>query len=218
MEYAAIRHFADRRYCYALEKGRFLIRLETKKGDAARVVLHVQDKYMPLRFMDSRREYAMKLAHSDRYRDYYEVVVAIDVVCLRYFFELEDQAGTVAYYGSHDFYDQCITDIERMYDCPQNLREEELFELPQWAKNKVVYQIFPSRFASDQDIPAEIWYQAPIGHKADLKGSLRGIINRLDYLKGMGVDVIYMTPVFRSKSSHKYDTDDYYTNDPSFGT
>ena len=31
MEYAAIRHFADRRYCYAIEKGRFLIRLETKK-------------------------------------------------------------------------------------------------------------------------------------------------------------------------------------------
>ena len=37
MEYAAVRHFADRRYCYALEKGRFLIRLETKKGDAARL-------------------------------------------------------------------------------------------------------------------------------------------------------------------------------------
>ena len=218
MEYAAIRHFADRRYCYALEKGRFLIRLETKKGDAARVVLHTQDKYLPLKFMDSRREYPMKLTHSDRYRDYYEAAVTIDVVCLRYFFEIEDQAGTVAYYGNHNFYDRCIADVSRMYDCPQNLREEELFELPQWAKNKVVYQIFPSRFATDQDIPAEIWYQAPIDHRADLKGSLRGIINRLEYLKGLGVDVIYMTPVFRSKSSHKYNTDDYYAIDPSFGT
>lgn len=37
MEYAAIRHFADKRYCYAVEKGRFLIRLEAKKGDLARV-------------------------------------------------------------------------------------------------------------------------------------------------------------------------------------
>ncbi len=46
MEYAAIRHFADKRYCYALEKGRFLIRLETKKGDVEHVALHVQDKYM----------------------------------------------------------------------------------------------------------------------------------------------------------------------------
>lgn len=218
MEYAAIRHFADRRYCYALEKGRFLIRLETKKGDIARVVLHTQDKYLPLKFMDSRQVHVMKLAHSDRYRDYYEVTAAIDVVCLRYFFEIEDQTGAVAYYGNYDFYDQCITDIDRMYDCPQNLREEELFELPQWAKNKVVYQIFPSRFASDQDIPAELWYQAPIGHKTDLKGSLRGITGRLEYLKGLGVDVIYMTPVFRSKSIHKYDISDYYAIDPSFGT
>lgn len=218
MEHAAIRHFADRRYCYALAEGRFLFRLETKKGDTARVVLHTQDKYLPLNFMDSRRQYCMKLAHSDRYLDYYEAVVDINVVCLRYFFEIEDQSGTVAYYGNYDFYDECITDIDKMYDCPQNLREEELFELPLWAKNKVVYQIFPSRFATDKDVPPESWYQAPIGHKADLKGSLRGIINRLEYLKGLGVDVIYMTPVFRSKSSHKYDIDDYYAIDPSFGT
>ena len=52
MEYAAIRHFADKNYCFALEKGRFLIRLEVKKGDAARVVLHTQDKYLPLRLAD----------------------------------------------------------------------------------------------------------------------------------------------------------------------
>ena len=218
MEYAAIRHFADKRYCCAVEKGRFLIRLETKRGDAARVVLHTQDKYLPLKFMDSRRRYAMVLAHSDRWRDYYEAAIDIDVVCLRYFFEIEDRAGTVAYYGGHEFYDQPITEIDRMYDCPQTLREEELFELPGWAKNKVVYQIFPSRFAADQDVPEEVWYQAPIGHKADLKGSLRGVIDRLDYIKELGADVLYMTPVFRSKSSHKYDTDDYYANDPSFGS
>lgn len=218
MEYAAIRHFADKGYCYAVGKGRFLIRLETKKGDAARVALHTQDKYLPLKYMDTRRTCPMGLACSDQYIDYYEAVVDIDVVCLRYFFEIEDTAGNVAYYGNHNFYDECIEDIGRMFDCPQNLREEEIFELPAWAKNKVVYQIFPSRFAADKDVPEEVWYQAPIGHKADLKGSLRGVINRLDYIKGLGVDVLYMTPIFRSNSSHKYNIDDYYAIDPSFGT
>lgn len=218
MEYAAIRHFADKRYCCAVGKGRFLIRLETKRGDAARVVLHTQDKYLPLKFMDSRRECAMGLAHSDRWRDYYEAVIDIDVVCLRYFFEIEDREGTVAYYGGHEFYGQPITEIDRMYDCPQTLREEEIFELPGWARNKVVYQIFPSRFATDKDVPEEVWYQAPIGHKADLKGSLRGIINHLDYIKALGADILYMTPIFRSNSSHKYNIDDYYAVDPSFGT
>lgn len=218
MEYAAIRHFADKRYCYAVEKGCFLIRLETKKGDTAKVTLHVQDKYLTIQHVDTRQEYAMTIAYSDRYIDYYEAVIDIDVVCLRYFFEIEDISGKRAYYGNHNFYEESITDIDRMFDCPQNLREEEMFKLPEWAKNKVVYQIFPSRFASDQNVPDEVWYQAPIGHKADLKGSLRGIIDHLDYIKELGADVIYMTPIFSSNSSHKYNIDDYYKIDPSFGT
>ena len=217
MEYAAVRHFADRRYCYALEKGRFLIRLETKKGDVARVTLHVQDKYMPLKYMDTRQAYSMKKACSDNYRDYYEIEQEMDVICLRYFFEIEDVSGKVAYYGNHDFYDEPIIDIEKMYDCPQNLREHELFELPVWAKNKVIYQIFPSRFATDKEVSEEIWYQAPIDRHADLKGSLRGIINHLDHMKELGVDILYMTPIFSSDSSHKYNIKDYYCIDPSFG-
>lgn len=217
MEYAAIRHFADKRYCYAVEKGRFLIRLEAKKGDLARVVLHTQDKYLSLKKMDTRQEQEMILACSDNYIDYYESFVTMDVVCLRYFFEIEDTAGNKIFYGNHSFYDSCITDIEKMYDCPQNLREEELFALPLWAENKVLYQIFPSRFATEKQVSDEIWYQAPIDHSADLKGSIRGIIDHLDYLKKLGVDILYMTPIFSANSSHKYNIDDYYKIDPSFG-
>ena len=218
MELAAIRHFADDYYCYALEKGRFLIRLETKRGDVTGVRLHVQEKYLPVSYRDTRQVYDMTLACSDRYRDYYEAAVSMDVVCLRYFFELEDASGRVAYFGNHGFYDTCITDIERMFDCPQTLREEERFLLPPWAKNKVIYQIFPSRFATDKPVPEEVWYQAPIDLDADLQGSLRGVIDHLDYLRELGVDILYMTPVFRSRSSHKYNIDDYYAVDPSFGT
>lgn len=218
MELAAIRHFADRNYCYAVEEGRFLIRLETKQGDVAGVRLHVQEKYLPVSCRDTRQVYDMTLACSDRYRDYYEAVVSMDVVCLRYFFQLEDASGRAIYFGNHGFYDTCITDIERMFDCPQTLREEERSLLPPWAKNKVIYQIFPSRFATDKPVPQEVWYQSPIDLDADLQGSLRGVIEHLDYLRELGVDILYMTPVFRSRSSHKYDTDDYYAIDPSFGT
>ena len=63
----------------------------------------------------------------------------------------------------------------------------------------------------------EDWYQAPIGHRADLKGSLRGIINHFDHIKNLGVDILYMTPIFCSDSSHKYNIHDYYRIDPSFG-
>lgn len=217
MEYAAIRHFADKRYCYAMAKGHFLIRLEVKKGDAAKVILHTQDKYLPIRYMDTRKAQPMEIACSDNYLDYYEAEVEIDMVCLRYFFEIEDHEGKTVYYGNHNFYDQCITSIDRMYDCPQTLREEERFELPAWAENKVIYQIFPSRFAADEDVPEETWYQAPIDSKADLKGSLRGIIRHFDHIRNLGVDILYMTPIFRSDSVHKYNIHDYYQIDPAFG-
>ncbi|SOY32414.1 Neopullulanase [Acetatifactor muris] len=217
MEYAAIRHYADKRYCYATEKGHFVIRLEVKKGDALKVILHTQNKYLPLAYMDTRQECVMEPAYSDDYIDYYETEVDLDVVCLRYFFEIEDWAGKVVYYGNHGFYDQCITSIDRMFDCPQTLREEERFELPSWAENKVIYQIFPSRFATDKEVSEEDWYQAPIGGKADLKGSLRGIIEHFDHIRNLGVDILYLTPIFRSDSVHKYNTADYYEIDASFG-
>ncbi len=217
MEYAAIRHFADKRYCYAMAKGHFLIRLEVKKGDAAKVTLHTQNKYLPIRYMDTRQAWPMEIACSDNYIDYYEAEVEIDVVCLRYFFEIADYAGKTVYYGNHCFYDQCITSIDRMFDCPQNLREEERFRLPAWAENKVIYQIFPSRFAADKEVPEEIWYQAPIDSKTDLKGSLRGIIQHFGYIRSLGVDILYLTPVFSSDSVHKYNIRDYYQIDPAFG-
>ncbi|MDY6242786.1 MAG: alpha-amylase family glycosyl hydrolase [Lachnospiraceae bacterium] len=105
-----------------------------------------------------------------------------------------------------------------MFDCPQNLREEEMFEVPEWAANKVVYQIFPSRFAATEPVDKELWYKAPITPMDDLHGNLRGIIEHMDDIQNLGIDVLYMTPIFQSNSCHKYDTTDYYQIDPSFGT
>ncbi|MBQ2981133.1 MAG: alpha amylase N-terminal ig-like domain-containing protein [Lachnospiraceae bacterium] len=217
MEYSAITHYMEKRYCYAIEKGKFLIRIETKKDDMKRVTLHCRDKYIPIEFLDTWASYEMNKVASSRFHDYYEVVIDIDCICLRYFFELEDKYGEVTYYGNYDFYEEKIDNIDRMFDLPQNLREEEIHRVPQWAKNKVVYQIFPSRYATTEKVSEKDWYKAPIGPRDDLKGNLRGVINALVHLKDMGIDVLYMTPIFKSNSSHKYDTIDYYKIDDSFG-
>lgn len=218
MEFAAITHIADKRYCYALEKDKFLIRIKTKKGDMKQVILRYQDKYLPLKIMDTRESVEMKKVCSDQFCDYYEITIEFHVVCLRYFFELIDVEGNRRYFGNHQFYEEFISDTHRMFDCPQNLREEEMLTVPEWAPNSVIYQIFPTRFATTENVPEEEWYQAPISSMMDLKGNLQGIISRLDYLKGLGVDVLYLNPIFRSDSCHKYDTYDYYLVDPSLGT
>ncbi|MBE5880368.1 MAG: alpha-glycosidase [Lachnospiraceae bacterium] len=218
MEFSAIRHEADKRYCFALEKGKFVIRLQTKKDDMEKVILHRRDKYIPLKLVDTRESCEMEKVASDRFYDYYEAVVEIDVICLRYYFELVDKAGAVSYFGNCEFYEEEIDSIHFMFNCPQNLREEERYDIPQWANNKIVYQIFPSRYASSEAIDEELWYKTPIGPRDDLKGDLRGVIEHFDHLLELGVDIIYMTPIFKSPSAHKYDTIDYYQIDSSFGT
>ncbi len=218
MEFSAIFHNSTKKYCYALEEGLFAIRIRTKKNDIKRVTLHYKDKYIPVQFHDTRKSKDMIKVASDNYCDYYEAEVEIDMICMRYHFELEDFAGNIFFYGENEFYEEEITSNDDMYDCPQNLREEERFLTPEWANNKIVYQVFPSRFATSKKVDKRKWYKTPITAKTDLQGDLRGIINHLDHIKNLGVDVIYMTPIFESPSTHKYDTYDYYKIDPSFGT
>ena len=218
MNHAAIAHSPDIRYCYALAPDRFLFRIQTGRDDLICVRLHSQDKYLPLRILDTRRVTEMKRVAQDAYHDYYEAELTISVVCLRYYFELTDKLGNTVYYANCLFMDNPPEDIERMYDCPQTMREQQMFHMPDWAANKVIYQIFPARFASTQPVPEEEWYKTPADAMMDLQGNIRGIIGKLPYIRDLGVDVVYLTPIFHSKSRHKYDTIDYYTIDPSFGT
>ena len=218
MEYSAIFHDMDKRFCYAIDKDLFVIRVQVKKDDMKEVILHYEDKYIPMESKDTRMTLPMKKVATSQFHDYYEAQLRMNLICLRYFFEFTDMQGEKVYYGNYEFDKECITNRDRMFDCPQNLREEEMFEVPQWAANKVVYQIFPSRFATTQPVDKELWYKAPITPMDDLHGNLRGIIEHLDYIKDLGIDVVYLTPIFKSNSCHKYDTIDYYQVDPSFGT
>ncbi len=217
MEYSAIFHDMDKRFCYAIDKDLFVIRVQVK-DDMKEVILHYEDKYIPIERKDTRMTLPMKKVATSQFHDYYEAQLQMHLICLRYFFEFTDMQGEKVYYGNYEFDKECITNRDRMFDCPQNLREEEMFEVPQWAANKVVYQIFPSRFATTQPVDKELWYKAPITPMDDLHGNLRGIIEHLDYIKDLGIDVVYLTPIFKSNSCHKYDTIDYYQVDPSFGT
>ena len=218
MEYSAIFHDMDKRFSYAVDKDLFVIRVQVKKDDMKEVILHYEDKYIPMERKDTRMTLPMKKVATSQFHDYYEAQLQMHLICLRYFFEFTDMQGEKVYYGNYEFDKECITNRDRMFDCPQNLREEEMFEVPQWAANKVVYQIFPSRFAATQPVDKKLWYKAPITPMDDLHGNLRGIIEHLDYIKDLGIDVVYLTPIFKSNSCHKYDTIDYYQVDPSFGT
>lgn len=91
---------------------------------------------------------------------------------------------------------------------------------PEWVKDAVFYQIFPDRFARGQRLskPTNLlsWQSAP-SEQGYHGGDLLGIVEHLDYLVELGVNALYLTPIFQSASNHRYHTHDYYTVDPLLG-
>ena len=92
---------------------------------------------------------------------------------------------------------------------------------PNWVKDAVFYQIFPDRFARSERLARngllfEAWDSPPttFGFKG---GDLYGVAERLDYLQDLGVNTLYLNPVFASASNHRYHTFDYYQVDPLLG-
>ena len=95
-----------------------------------------------------------------------------------------------------------------------------LSSVPSWVYETIVYQIMPDRFANgnkDNDPPGTYeWGERPI-RSSFCGGDLQGIIDHLDYLQDLGVETLYLTPIFAAPTTHKYDASDYFTIDPAFG-
>lgn len=120
------------------------------------------------------------------------------------------------------------------------------FQIPEWTRDMVIYYIFPDRFkngnkSNDPVVGLRKFYgtrniefhtnwcdpepYVPGDVKSDSEycndfygGDLDGIIQKLDYIRDLGANVIYINPIFQAPSNHKYDTQDYLTIDESFGT
>ncbi len=94
-------------------------------------------------------------------------------------------------------------------------------KIPDWVPDSIFYQIFPDRFANgdpDNDPPnVQAWGEKPT-RKGFQGGDLQGILQHFDYLLDLGVNAIYLNPIFQSTSNHKYNTSDYYRIDPKLGT
>ncbi|WP_244835156.1 alpha-amylase family glycosyl hydrolase [Clostridium sp. BJN0001] len=112
------------------------------------------------------------------------------------------------------------------------------YDQPQWVKNAVFYQIFPERFCNgnkENDVKTgeykfdgyeatkvDDWDKAPENyekaHCLDFYGGdLEGIIQKIPYLKELGVTALYLNPIFYAATVHKYDCLDYFHVDPHFG-
>ncbi len=99
-------------------------------------------------------------------------------------------------------------------------RDVRIEERPAWAQDAVFYQVFPDRFARSERVakPTNLLpWDAPPSEQGYHGGDLWGVVERLDYLAELGINAIYLNPIFQSACNHRYHTHDYYTVDPLLG-
>ena len=109
------------------------------------------------------------------------------------------------------------------------------FKVPEWAKGRVMYHIFVDRFNRGSENPMKEMprrhihksWDEPIVVEGDEQGiwnndfyggDLKGITKKLDYIESLGVEILYLSPIVYSQSTHRYDASDYEVVDPYAGT
>ena len=166
----------------------------------------------------------------------YQLSLPAEPGLLWYYFICEEKDESIVYYGNAA--DRLGGEGAIWPDEPPSFQitvYDPAFAPPEWMKNGIMYQIMPDRFYAEEKIAPPYgylhadWYEAPDlppAHRPKwdnsacdfFGGNLKGIEKKLDYLESLGVTVIYLNPIFRARSNHKYDTGDYGEIDPSFGT
>lgn len=216
----AVFHRPTDHFAYPSGKEEVHIRVRIKKQDASSVHLLHGDPYEIEDGVWQFAETEMRKTGSDSLFDYWSAAITPPYRRLRYGFKISDGSETLVY-GEQGFADKAPEDVAFYFAIPY-IHASSLFEPPKWVKDTVWYQIFPERFANGDkanDPEGTLdWGSAEPEVDNFFGGDLQGIIDNIDYLKELGINGIYLTPIFKAYSNHKYDTIDYFEIDPSFGT
>ncbi len=148
-----------------------------------------------------------------------------------YHFRISNREGTFRLYKQGDDTNMEAGDLWQISVVPED------FTTPDWAKGATIYQLFPDRFCASGRVDLKgklepyvlhknwheevFWQPTPEGivlNNDFYGGNFRGITEKMDYLKDLGVTLLYLNPISKSFSSHRYDTGDYKTPDPMLGT
>ena len=191
------------------------------RGDLKSVAAYYGDRYAPIGAPDLQldRRIRLQLAGADDLYHYWTGELETATQRIGYYFLLDD-GNEQCLYGEGGFSPAPPLPLWCWcFEYPYLWWSEEN-EPPAWAKEAVIYQIFPERFANgdpgNDPRHCRPWGERPT-RESFFGGDLQGIRDHLDYLAELGVNCLYLTPIFRSGSNHKYDTADYLKIDPAFG-
>jgi len=226
MKFEAVYHRTSDNYCYPLNENDLIINLKTGR-DIEKVFLCYGDPFEngilggSCQWTGTEEEiiYKKNLSH----HIWWTTTVRPKYKRCKYYFKLIS-TDSCYYYFEDGFY----TEEEMNYPGKGLayftfpwMNSADINKTPKWVNDTVWYQIFPERFEngdlSNDPQGTKAWGYHEVRNDDYYGGDLQGIINRLDYLKDLGINGIYLTPIFEALSNHKYDTMDYKRIDPRFG-
>ena len=222
MNFGAIIHRTSDNFCYPLDKDTIQISLKTGY-DIEKVNIIYGDPFLGGILGGNWKWSGEKLAIIEKieldYHILWKIKLKPEYKRLKYYFELFSKDEKVYFYEDGFFYEDKFSNGQ-CFVKPW-LNPIDVKETPIWVNNTIWYQIFPDRFYNgDRTInPTNTleWGSKKPKNEDMYGGDLRGIIEKLDYLKDLGINGIYLTPIFKASSVHKYDTIDYYEIDEVFG-
>ncbi|PEJ60772.1 alpha-glycosidase [Bacillus sp. AFS002410] len=221
MQIESIYHQPYDQYAFSIDDKTYRIRIRTKKGDCKEVSFYYGD---PFKFNDSGWQIesvlSMYLAFSTEFFDYWEINVMPPNKRMKYIFHLRNEQNSI-YYGESGFSNQFNQNDQSNCFTLAFLHKNYLISPPKWVNKTIWYQIFPDRFASgnNKNNPSDSipWGSTLPTSLSYFGGDLEGIIQKIHYLKNLGISGIYLTPIFEANSNHKYNTINYFRVDPTFG-
>lgn len=190
----------------------------------------VDKMYVFIRLGDVSTPVEMRFEKSENGFSVYTADYVFDAAGIYYYrFEMRNRDG-VWYYGRGENGESV---------CGENLPEWQLtvykstYKTPDFAKGNIIYHVFVDRFNRAEGVKTKRKYrlhesfsESPEVVSADGKyyaddffgGNFNGIREKLDYLEELGVGIIYLSPIFKAYSNHRYDTGDYLKVDELLGT
>ena len=217
MDKDAIIHRPMSEYAFGTDENTTVFRLRCASGGAERCTLWYGDTSCPetpVPFYPA----PMRLLFRGENCDWWEAELHGKFHRLYYYFELS--GGETLFFSGGVFLSTPSEERSEYFKFPFNHRAD-ITRVPDWANDAVVYNIFPDSFASSKCAVTGVGSEKRLGcalSRSRLGGTINGIRSNLDYIASLGVNCLYLNPVFAAGQYHKYDTIDYLHIDPCFGT
>lgn len=216
----AIEHIPESKYCFAEDKNTVTLRLRVSKYDMPEKVEVVYGGKYDYATVQLRA--IMKRYCEDKLFAYYTATLHLADVRLVYIFAITENGKE--YYFSEDGLTEHYDYTLNYYNCFQlaYVNDIDVMKPIEWLKTATFYQIFVERFNiglkdKDKSYINLKWGELP-KPKSFAGGDIKGITEKLNYINDLGINALYLTPVFSSISNHKYDISDYYNVDKNFGS